>query len=170
MNRSCRRLPRHSTAKTGEPAGEADFANRPRAFTGLAPSQFKESPDAKFGAHWDHEPKEQTSARQRLGERQSSAALGPARRIESARGLAQSKTWRFMESLPDFSIAHWDHEPARERIPRKFRAGHKFRGAIRGCPEFVGRFMEREPSDFRPQDSVFRRLIRVDAFAKRMLD
>ena len=43
MNRSCRRLPRRSTAKTGEPAGEAGFANRPHAFTGVATSLFMEA-------------------------------------------------------------------------------------------------------------------------------
>ena len=70
-----------------------------------------ESLHTKFGAPWDHEPREQTSARQRFGVRQSSAALGPARWVESARGLAQSKTWRFMESLHAKFGAHWDHEP-----------------------------------------------------------
>ena len=40
MNSSCRRLPRRSSAKTGEPAGEAYFANRPHAFTGVATSRF----------------------------------------------------------------------------------------------------------------------------------
>ena len=43
VNRSCRRLPRRSAAKTGEPAGEASFANRPHAFTGVATSRFMES-------------------------------------------------------------------------------------------------------------------------------
>ena len=36
MNRSCRRLPRRSAAKTGEPAGEAGFARRIHGFTAVA--------------------------------------------------------------------------------------------------------------------------------------
>ena len=69
--------------------------------------------------------------------------------VFSTRGDRRSLiTTQLRESLPDFSIAHWDHEPAGERIPRKFRAVHKFGGAIRGCPEFVGRFMESPHAKF----------------------
>ena len=78
-----------------------------------------ESPHAKFGAHWDHEPREQTSARQRLGERQSSAALGPAQRVQSARGLAQSKTWRFMESLQAIRARIGTMTRSCRRLPRR---------------------------------------------------
>src|SRR6266545_396463 len=54
--------------------------------------------------HWDHEP------RRWVHRRESVLA-------KSARGLAQSKTWRlfgrFMESLLSFFRMHWDHEPRR---------------------------------------------------------
>src|SRR5881394_1913487 len=66
--------------------------------------------------HWDHEPR-------RGGRRRASVLdcgsplplLRPRTRSESARGLAQSKTWRrggrFMESLLSLLCTHWDHEP-----------------------------------------------------------
>src|SRR5213593_3111809 len=51
---------------------------------------------------------------------------------QSARGLAQSKTWRglrrFMESLDDFDAVHWDHEPRTSET-----------GLLRCCRRLVGR-------------------------------
>ena len=94
-----------------------------------------ESPRAKFGAHWDHEPREQTST-QLIAVQQSSAALGPARWIESARGLAQSKTWRFMESLHNSSIAHRDHEP-REQPSTRQRLGVRQSSAAFGPARWI---------------------------------
>src|SRR5579859_3771942 len=55
--------------------------------------RFMESGVSRMRMHRDHEPGVARRARQRLGVRQSSGAFVGAT-IESARGLAHSKTWR----------------------------------------------------------------------------
>src|SRR5437867_10652833 len=64
------------------------------------------SPDTNSGAHGDPAPLAGGWSRQRFGVRQSSAALRTSGPSKSARGLAQSKTWRHLRRFMGRPTGH----------------------------------------------------------------
>src|SRR5437867_7569480 len=109
--------------------------------------RFMESRLSLLRTHWDHEPRRGRRWRASVLDCGSPLPLlRPRTRVESARGLAHSKTWRyggrFMQSLFLLLRMHWDHEPT----PSPSQEGN-FRGADECLlPSWevsgVGRFME----------------------------
>src|SRR6266542_2201251 len=87
---------------------------------------FMESLDAMFGMRWDHEPRGWVRRRDSVLDCGSPLPLLHRKTgSKSARGLAQSKTWRqfgwFRERLVSFLRRRWDHEPVRPRARRRPR-------------------------------------------------
>src|SRR5207244_3805519 len=135
--------PNPSQEGNGQDADECLFPS----WEGSGVGWFLESIDGFSTAQSDHELR-------RVGPRRASVldcgsplpVLRPRTRSESARGLAQSKTWRrgarYMERLLSLLRRHWDHEPTPDPSQE---------GNARGADECllpswegweVGRFME----------------------------
>ena len=94
--------------------------------------------------------RERASTRQRLGVRQPSAAFVPARSIESARGLAHSKTWRTFhghgerqELLRNITWALRSNDPESKASPR--RSACPARGDTLSCVSAAPRWERESP-------------------------
>ena len=67
------------------------------------------------------------------------------KRLVPATGGRAVPTPRFMGSLHDFRIAHWDYEPAGRSADRRVRAFQRPGSRGLGGPRSGRRFMERSP-------------------------
>src|SRR5437660_6142364 len=131
MNRSSRRKEAHSISREGSwsllTSAATKLMVRGRCGRGLPALRFMESEHLQNSdVSWGHEP-----------------TPNPSGGGESMSGtLAEFPSWegsgvgRFMESLHDFSVAHWDHEPLRLT---------EARSGPRVCDPQPARFMERTP-------------------------